>query len=215
MFPPQGLGKTIEVIALIGANGVPRPPLNELTAHEGYLRHKSATTLILVPPSLVGQWVDEIENRHAGRLRVYKFYGSARPSNPLELLNYDIVLTTFQVMVTEMKTPNSVLDLVHWHRLIVDEGHMLKNPATAQCKYMSRLRATNKWVLTGTPLSTSIHELQGYLDFLGLVPPALHPKWVSGSPLSSLHFALSSIMKNLVLRCVRAHFCFCRLVCAC
>lgn len=79
------------------------------------------------------------------------------------------VLTTYQVMVIEMKNENSVLDLIHWHRLIVvralssfrilfiawfsakyimlrgimqDEAHCLKNNTTKQVKYMQRLYAT-------------------------------------------------------------------------
>ena len=145
----MGLGKTIEAIALIAANRVARPARNQLIAHNGYLRHRSSSTLVVVAPSLVGQWTDEIEKRHSGSLRVYKFYGQARPTNPAELLDYDIVLTTFGVMTHEMKTPNSILDLIHWHRLVVDEAHCLKNSSTAQCKYLMRLHATNKWCLTG------------------------------------------------------------------
>jgi hypothetical protein len=193
----MGLGKTIEVIALIAANSVPRPPLNQLVSHGGRIRHKSAATLVLVPPSLVGQWCEEFERRHTGDLRVLKFYGNKRPTNVAEILSYDVVLTTFQVLALDMNTPNSALDLIHWHRLVVDEGHILKNTSTEQVKKINRLQATNKWCLTGTPFSTSVvQEMQGYLEFLGLLPACKVAKWANDRNAD----ACSYIMHNMFMR---------------
>ena len=192
----MGLGKTIEVIAVIAANRVPRPPLNQLVSHGGRIRHKSAATLVLVPPSLVGQWCEEFERRHTGDLRVLKYYGNKRPTNVAEILSYDVVLTTFQVLVLEMGSANSALDLIHWHRLVVDEGHILKNTGTEQVKKINRLQATNKWCLTGTPFSTSVvQEIQGYLEFLGLLPACQVAKWANERSAQC-----SSILKKIFIR---------------
>jgi SNF2 family DNA or RNA helicase len=173
----MGLGKTIEVIALIAANRVPRLPRNKLITHNGYIRHRSSATLVLVPPTLVGQWCDEFSKRHIGDLRLLKYYGPTRPHCPADLLQYDIVLTTFSVLVQEMKRPNSCFDLIYWHRVVVDEAHILKNTTTVQSRYIKKLRAKNKWCLTGTPISSSHAEIQGYLEFLGLAAAQSSQRW--------------------------------------
>jgi SNF2 family DNA or RNA helicase len=171
----MGLGKTIEAIALIAANRVRRPQLNQLISNGGRVRHQSAATLVLVPPSLVGQWCEEFERRHVGNLRVLKFYGNKKPTTAAELLCYDVVLTTFQILTMDLGVSNSLLDLIHWHRLIVDEGHILRNGSTWQVRAINRLQARNRWCLTGTPFSTSVKdEIPGYLEFLGLVPTFLN-----------------------------------------
>lgn len=147
----MGLGKTMEVFALVFAGKIARPPANHLICHRNNLRHLSSSTLVIVPPSLVGQWQDEFHKHVDKTLSIFKFYGSSRPKNAGELLKYDIVLTTYGVLGSEMKKSGSVFDQIHWHRLVVDEAHSLKNPETLQCKMLKRIHATNRWCLTGTP----------------------------------------------------------------
>ena len=56
---------------------------------------------------------------------------------------------------------------------------------------------------SGTPISTSVHELQGYLEFLGLVPAALQPKWTNSNFVSRNNQLLDKVMRSLIMRFVR------------
>ena len=56
--------------------------------------------------------------------------------------------------------------------------------------------------LAGTPISTSVHELQGYLEFLGLVPAALQPKWTNSTFVLHRNELLDKVMRSLIMRCV-------------
>ncbi|KAK1948543.1 putative SWI/SNF-related [Phytophthora citrophthora] len=70
----------------------------------------------------------------------------------------------------------SPLLLVHWLRIVVDEGHKLGGRAPTQLMQMSRLLcAERRWVMTGTPSpntlqSTDLQYIHGLLVFLRNLP---------------------------------------------
>eukprot|EP00644_Phytophthora_capsici_P005931 jgi/Phyca11/98467/e_gw1.2.275.1 len=70
----------------------------------------------------------------------------------------------------------SPLLLVHWLRIVVDEGHKLGSRAPTQLMQMSRLLcAERRWVMTGTPSpntlqSTDLQYIHGLLVFLRNLP---------------------------------------------
>ena len=41
---------------------------------------------------------------------------------------------------------------IQWKRVIIDEGHQIRNPATKAAVAVSALTAERRWVLTGTPI---------------------------------------------------------------
>ena len=48
-----------------------------------------------------------------------------------------------------MKGARSPLKKVQWLRIVLDEGHAIKNPNSQQTKAICELQAVRKWVLTG------------------------------------------------------------------
>lgn len=77
-----------------------------------------------------------------------------------------IVMTTYSVFRTG-RTPPCLVN-TEWGRIVLDEAHDIRNPATKACKELSRLRAPIKWLMTGTPLQNNISkEMQAYADRLG------------------------------------------------
>lgn len=56
------------------------------------------------------------------------------------------------------------------HRVVFDEGHALRNRATAQTQACAALRSWRRWIVTGTPWGSSIGELEGQLVALQLWP---------------------------------------------
>lgn len=123
-------------------------------------------TLIIAPTSLVGQWLNELQQKLANELNVLAFYGAGRPRSPTKIGQYDVVLTTYAIMAYEASARNkkgSALHDIEWHRIVLDEGHTIKNSATKQAKAILRLTSLRRWLLTGTPLCTSLADLHGQL----------------------------------------------------
>ena len=94
----MGLGKTVEILALInGTASLPPPPvvteLGETPLVEG-------PTLVVCPNSLIGQWEIELIKRSSRTLKVYRFHAT-RFEDPAQLRKFDVVLTTYGTMAAE------------------------------------------------------------------------------------------------------------------
>ncbi|KAJ3064989.1 hypothetical protein HDU98_011612, partial [Podochytrium sp. JEL0797] len=59
---------------------------------------------------------------------------------------------------------------VHWHRVILDEAHTVKNKATRAARACVQLKAGLRWCLTGTPIQNNVGELYSLIDFLDIKP---------------------------------------------
>lgn len=155
----MGLGKTLEIVALIVAN----PPVQ---AHR--------PTLIVLPNPLVSQWLVEME-KSAPALRVARFVAESDRAThrPLEVhsLNFDVVVTTYDVV--RHRQHGEPLFRVNWHRIVLDEMQMVASPNTLLSKRCAALSGDLRWMVSGTPLSESIDDLNGELRFLRVLPFSL------------------------------------------
>ncbi|XP_071956695.1 E3 ubiquitin-protein ligase SHPRH-like [Antedon mediterranea] len=156
---------------------------------------KSSATLIVTPAAICHQWVDEI-NRHVNlsaiKMLVYKGIKKHGYIQPKELASYDIVLTTYDKLSSElhyvdlphcndnagrklrhakryMATP-SPLPFVEWWRVCLDEAQMIESPTAKSAEMALRLKAVNRWCITGTPIQRSMDDLYGLLLFIGVEP---------------------------------------------
>ena len=84
------------------------------------------------------------------------------------------MLTTYQTVVSDhgggskiavegsgkrRRTELTLLNIA-WKRVIIDEGHQIRNPATKAAVTVSALTAERWWVLTGTPIVRfSLHAI--------------------------------------------------------
>ncbi|KAF8804390.1 hypothetical protein BYT27DRAFT_7143491 [Phlegmacium glaucopus] len=86
----MGLGKTIQTLTRI-VDGRAR----KSDKADGW----SASTLVVCPLALVGQWADEVEKMT--NLRVLKHQGTSRTTDPAVLQKYHIVVTTYDTVKSE------------------------------------------------------------------------------------------------------------------
>ena len=56
------------------------------------------------------------------------------------------------------------------HRIVIDEAQIVSNTASKAALMASELRRRYAWIVTGTPVNSSIKELEGLLSFLGSRP---------------------------------------------
>ncbi|KAL8948423.1 MAG: hypothetical protein Q9222_005389 [Ikaeria aurantiellina] len=160
----MGLGKTLEMISLIVSDPKGRGP-----------------TLIISPLGIMSNWSGQIAHhvRPDQPLKVLTYHGMKKQQmNAQDLAAYDVVITTYGTLTTEYlptgtKSPKPIprsngLFSVDWRRVILDEGHQIRNPSTKASLACSGLLARSRWVLTGTPIINNLKDLYSLIRFLRL-----------------------------------------------
>lgn len=173
----MGLGKTIQSIALLLSN--PRSPTGSRDEKLKISDSVGKGTLVVAPLALIKQWEAEIANRvePSHRMRVLVHHGPQRTKRAHDLQKYDVVVTTYQTLVSEHGNsspredgPQFACFGVHWYRVILDEAHSIKNRNAKATKACYALRAEYRWCLTGTPMQNNLDELQSLIKFLRVKP---------------------------------------------
>ncbi len=143
----MGLGKTAQTAAMMLGNPVPK-------------------TLIVVPKSIVSQWATELK-RFAPGLRVYAYDGPTRELKPIE--SSDVVITPYSV-TTNRKNPEAGTPLHRfaWDRVILDEGHEIRNMKSRTHKSICNFRSSIRWILSGTPIFNNMKDFVALCVFLGI-----------------------------------------------
>ncbi|PNS17355.1 hypothetical protein CAC42_7038 [Sphaceloma murrayae] len=176
----MGLGKTVQAIALMSTRRSPA------------LSNK--TTLILCPVALLRQWQEEIATklkRGNHRMSVFIHHQAHKKKTHEELRGFDVVLTTFGTVASEMKKRDKFLarkeidrEAVErsdekcifigpenkWYRVIVDEAQNIKNRSTLSSRGACHLDAQFRLCMTGTPMMNSVDELYSLIKFLRIRP---------------------------------------------
>ena len=161
----MGLGKTLQVLSLIVAD--PR-------------RAPKQPTLIIAPLSVMSNWSTQanshIKKKHA--LNILTYHGQeCQGMSAEDLRRYDLVITTYQTMARELfpkgdkpqKVPTARgLFSLQWRRIVLDEGHNIRNPKAKMALAACALQAESRWILTGTPIVNSLKDLFSHVKFLGL-----------------------------------------------
>jgi len=147
----MGLGKTIQVLALLLRRKA------EVTA--AGLPHRPS--LVVVPKSLVFNWMDEAR-KFSPELRVVNHTGNARLETAGDLGEHDIVITTYGTLRRDIiRHRETEFDYV-----VLDEAQSIKNAASQAAKACRLLKARHRLALTGTPVENHIGELWSIFEFL-------------------------------------------------
>ena len=135
-----GLGKTIEA---------------GLILKEYLIRGLARKVLILVPASLVLQWVRELND---------KFGIPATAQKKVHSWDNDVVVAS---MDTAKRDPHKEILLnKEYDLVIVDEAHKLKNKKTTNYQFMVQLRKKYCLLLTATPVQNDLSELFNLISLL-------------------------------------------------
>lgn len=174
----------------------------------------SRCTLIVVPPTLISQWLSEIQKSlgPSAALAVTKYTTSdllrkdssgAWRDEAARLAAHDILLTTYGAL----DKCTTVLPSVSWKRVVLDEMQEVRSSTTELARKCERLSTVRRWMVSGTPLYDKISDLQGELYFLRVSPfgaghedgfwdHVIGKPWAnqSESALAALQVLLSAVM---------------------
>lgn len=173
----MGLGKTLQSISLILTN--PKPTDTEVVTKRKLPTGLERATLVVAPLALIRQWELEIKDKVSSShsLRVCVHHGPQRTKRFSDLKKYDVVITTYQILVSEFggsSTEEGGIKVgcfgLHWYRVILDEAHTIKNRNAKATQACYALRSEYRWCLTGTPMQNNLDELQSLIKFLRIKP---------------------------------------------
>ncbi|MGB1294899.1 MAG: SNF2-related protein [Flavobacteriales bacterium] len=143
----MGLGKTLQMIAFI------QHLKEKKTGHK--------THLVILPTSLVYNWVAEIE-KFCPSLKVLVHIGTKRDKNTTQFDSYDLVITTYGLVVRDIV----FLKSYEFDYIILDESQAIKNPSSQRYKAVRVLKGRNRLVLSGTPVENGLMDLYAQFSFI-------------------------------------------------
>jgi SWI/SNF-related matrix-associated actin-dependent regulator of chromatin subfamily A3 len=164
----MGLGKTIQTISLIMADRELRRRAPDA----------ANATLILAPVSVMSNWSSQMKKHvkpeHA--LRVMFWHGQRKePITPKQIEKFDVVISTYESISSDwysQKSPTvprkSGPFSIKWRRVILDEGHGIRNPKAKKTIAITNLMAQSRWTLSGTPIINNLKDLYSQARFLRL-----------------------------------------------
>jgi SWI/SNF-related matrix-associated actin-dependent regulator of chromatin subfamily A3 len=184
--PPQGLtyppGRDIQDDRLGGSSSQNRPRGGVLKT----IPRNSITTLIVCPLSVMSNWMDQIDQHvKPGVLKVRTYQGPNRGKLVDEIINnkIDILLASYHTLAIDFKSNFGDEDAptqkkqkvdsifsVRFHRVVLDECHMIRNNKTSMFKACVKIDAQFKFGLTGTPIQNKPEDVYSLFRFLNVEP---------------------------------------------
>jgi SNF2 family DNA or RNA helicase len=199
----MGLGKTLSILSLVTSSldaagewsrrdpeQPPPPPAPKKNGHNRGFDVPAPTplaltmpalnsraTLLVCPLSTVANWEIQIkEHIQPGTFKYYIYHGPNRIKDAKRLADYDLVITTYGSVSSELrarhrgvKGPHPLED-ISWFRIALDEAHMIREQSTLLFKAICRLQANRRWAVTGTPVQNKLDDLAALLAFIRLKP---------------------------------------------
>jgi SNF2 family DNA or RNA helicase len=141
----MGLGKTIQIIAFI---------LLQRT------KRKHNADLIVVPTSLIFNWVAEVE-KFAPSIKVLIINGTTKAKDTEAFNKYEIVLVSYGILVNAI----THFSKYEFNYVFVDESQNIKNIDSQRYQAVRLLQSRNKIAITGTPVENNVFDLYAQLSF--------------------------------------------------
>ncbi|KAG8507298.1 DNA excision repair protein ERCC-6-like [Galemys pyrenaicus] len=151
----MGLGKTVQIIAFLSG-----------MFDASLVNH----VLLIMPTNLISTWVKEFVKWTPG-MRVKTFHGPSKDERTRNLNRIQqrngVIITTYQMLINNWQQLSSLngQEFV-WDYVILDEAHKIKTSSTKSAICARAIPASNRILLTGTPVQNNLQELWSLFDFV-------------------------------------------------
>jgi len=142
----MGLGKTVQALSF----------LERYKSEYGKIK-----ALVVCPTTLIYNWENEIK-KFTPSLSYHIHHGGQRSRMKEELMNYDISITTYGTLRSDIKLFISV----EFDYIILDESQAIKNPSSKITRAASLLHAKHRLCMSGTPLQNNTFDIFAQMNFL-------------------------------------------------
>ncbi|XP_005593997.3 DNA excision repair protein ERCC-6-like isoform X1 [Macaca fascicularis] len=150
----MGLGKTVQIIAFLSG-----------MFDASLVNH----VLLIMPTNLINTWVKEFIKWTPG-MRVKTFHGPSKDERTRNLNRIQqrngVIITTYQMLINNWQQLSSFRGQEFvWDYVILDEAHKIKTSSTKSAICARAIPASNRLLLTGTPIQNNLQELWSLFDF--------------------------------------------------
>ncbi len=145
----MGLGKTLQVITFFQYLKLK------------YRKKNKNPHLIIVPTSLIFNWLEEI-NKFCPSLSILDLTGGDRQRSTTDFKNHDLVITTYGTLLRDVVTLKEYM----FDYVVLDESQAIKNPNSKRYKAVRSLQSKNRLVLTGTPVENNTFDIYAQMTFV-------------------------------------------------
>ncbi|MFC5529305.1 SNF2 helicase associated domain-containing protein [Cohnella yongneupensis] len=153
----MGLGKTIQSIAYVVSEQKGRQ------TEEPDDTAEPAPVLIVSPASLIYNWEREFK-KFAPGIRTVVAAGDRQERSEMmvDLSSADVWITSYPLLRRDIEW----YEKQRFRALFLDEAQAIKNHASLTAHAVRRLRAAQRFALTGTPIENSLEELWSIFDVI-------------------------------------------------
>ncbi len=148
----MGLGKTIQTLVFLQSQYEKSP--------KG--KSRLAPSLIVVPTSLVLNWIDEamkfVPNLRCAYIKDGKTGMSDIPKDT------QVIIVSYGLLVNLVD--QETFGTLAWHYIILDEAQNIKNSKSERAKAVTALKSSYRLALSGTPIENNLMELLSIFQFL-------------------------------------------------
>ncbi|KAK8710077.1 hypothetical protein V6N13_145418 [Hibiscus sabdariffa] len=155
----MGLGKTMQICGFLAG-----------LFHSKLIKR----ALIVAPKTLLSHWIKELSVVGLSR-KTREYFATSVKTRQYELedvlQNQGILLTTYDIVRNNTKALKGESyysddeDDIIWDYMILDEGHLIKNPSTQRAKSLLDIPSAHRIIISGTPIQNNLKELWALFNF--------------------------------------------------
>ncbi|KAF0895629.1 hypothetical protein E2562_013926 [Oryza meyeriana var. granulata] len=156
----MGLGKTMQVSAFLAG-----------LFHSRLIKR----VLVVAPKTLLTHWIKELSvvglkdkiRDYSGpnaNVRNYELKYAFKEGGIL-LTTYDIVRNNYKMIKGNFRTDDEEEEETLWKYVILDEGHIIKNPKTQRAQSLFEIPCVHRIVISGTPIQNNLKEMWALFYF--------------------------------------------------
>ncbi|KAJ6353774.1 hypothetical protein OIU76_002737 [Salix suchowensis] len=157
----MGLGKTMQICSFLAG-----------LFHSKLIKR----ALVVAPKTLLSHWIKELSVVGLSA-KTREYFGTSLKARDYELQfilqDKGILLTTYDIVRNNSKSlrgdhyfiNDESEDSYIWDYMILDEGHLIKNPSTQRAKSLLEIPSAHCIVISGTPIQNNLKELWALFNF--------------------------------------------------